>query len=392
MSLHEHHVREAASIYGLDGTADLAERPGANPGRVVGGEPEYVPWGDDTLARDILATLGSVELEYAAIRRGVGLVDAAARSALEVSGRDGVDLLDSILTQKIELSDAAYVPAFLLERTGRILADMHVVQCGGRVLLDLDWTDMTAIKEAISTCVFTEDVQVESTGLRVLELHGPRVDELLTVVGVCLPEEACASAGVIGGCDVMMGRFDATGNTGIRLWVEESDLGTVWDTLHAAAAEAAPCRTVGWYAFNMARIEAGTPWWHVDVGRTSLPHESGMLRSRVRFNKGCYPGQEVVARMEHLGHPKQVVCMLEMPDDRLPVAGAQVFAAGEESVGNPIGVVTSSCPSPARSGAALALAVLKWKHAQGGGSVRVVGDGDVIDAPVKVLDATESST
>ena len=68
---------------------------------------------------------------------------------------------------------------------------------------------------------------------------------------------------------------------------------------------------------NAARIEAGTPLYNLDFGPTSLPHESAIVDQRVRFDKGCYLGQEVVARMQSLGHPTQRLVSLEIGRDQL---------------------------------------------------------------------------
>ena len=160
-------------------------------------------------------------------------------------------------------------------------------------------------------------------------------------------------------------------------------------SLHAA--EGVPQgrrRTAGWFAFNMARVEAETPWWRTDFGDGASPHETGVLSSRVSFTKGCYPGQEVVARMEHLGHPKQILRALRMPDERLPIAGAQVFVDEDGPPGNPVGVVTSSAPAPLRSNASTALAVLKWAQAEPGSRVRCTADGDMV--PVAVSECSQT--
>ena len=98
------------------------------------------------------------------------------------------------------------------------------------------------------------------------------------------------------------------------------------------------------HAFNVARIEAGSPLFLVDFGRQALPHETGLLARRVNFKKGCYLGQEVVARMESLGKPKQRLVALRMQQDRLPVSGAEVHEARDG--GEAVGRVTSSAPAP----------------------------------------------
>jgi folate-binding protein YgfZ len=139
------------------------------------------------------------------------------------------------------------------------------------------------------------------------------------------------------------------------------------------AQPAAPlARRIGWHALNMARIEAGTSLYLVDFGPDSLPHETGIetLADRVSFKKGCYLGQEVVARMNALGHPKQrlVGLRIEAPEGVQAITGTQLLAADDPSA-PVVGAVTSSCLSPMLGQAHIAFAMVKWAQAQEGAKV-----------------------
>ena len=117
-------------------------------------------------------------------------------------------------------------------------------------------------------------------------------------------------------------------------------------------------RVAGWHAYNIARIEAGEPVFHLDFGSTSLPAETGVIDRRVSFKKGCYLGQEIVARMQSLGHPKQTLVALRVgssPEDPQPVTGAELAQAGQV-----VGAVTSSTISPMLGGQFVCLGVVKW--------------------------------
>ena len=142
-------------------------------------------------------------------------------------------------------------------------------------------------------------------------------------------------------------------------------------------------RGIGWLAYNTARIEAGTPLYHVDFGPDSLPHETGILDQAVSFTKGCYRGQEIVARMQSLGHPKRVLVGLKFDHDRLPVAGAQVFA--DMKCEDAIGAVTSSTLSPMLGGQAVAFAMIKWGKHRPGTSLAVWAEGNVVAGTVQTL-------
>ena len=99
---------------------------------------------------------------------------------------------------------------------------------------------------------------------------------------------------------------------------------------------------IGWYALNMARVEQGVPLFMIDFDRNNLPHETSLIQSRVRFDKGCYLGQEIVARMESLGQPKRRLVQLKMQTDDLPISGAQLWEDDSGS-GTPVGVITIKC-------------------------------------------------
>jgi folate-binding protein YgfZ len=205
--------------------------------------------------------------------------------------------------------------------------------------------------------------------------------------------ERCAAQALIGGTNVVIARRDQTGETGLELIMPVEHAAAVWDQLLATDAAIGHgrrrVRPIGWHSFNIARIEAGTPLFNVDFGTTSLPHETGVLHDRVSFTKGCYLGQEIVARTEHLGRPKLNLIGLRMQANRLPVAGAQVFAAAGEgtagSIGDQIGVVTSSTLSPMLGAAPIAFAMVRASHAEIGRAVVVNAEGESCAAVIHPL-------
>ncbi len=143
-------------------------------------------------------------------------------------------------------------------------------------------------------------------------------------------------------------------------------------------------RGIGWVAFNTARIEAGTPLYHIDFGPDSLPGETGLLEDAVSFTKGCYLGQEIVARMKHLGHPKKIIVGLKCEDDRLPIAGSQIHEADAPG-GTIIGGITSSTLPPLLGGSAIALASMKWAKHHVGTIVSTPAEGAFVKATVCAL-------
>ena len=144
---------------------------------------------------------------------------------------------------------------------------------------------------------------------------------------------------------------------------------------------------MGWEAFNTARIEAGTPLFHIDFGPDSLPGETGLLTHCVSFTKGCYLGQEIVARMQNLGHPKRIVTGFKAHTNALPVAGTQVLEHADDTTHDPahakvVGGITSSTAAPLLGGTPVGLAVMKWGHHTPGTHARVAVEGELHDIEI----------
>lgn len=394
MPLRDHLLRAAQADRALPTGGEESHRPGAATGDVPVLEVEFLQWGDDSSCQ-VLATLGSVELEYAALQRGVGVVDAANRGTITLAGNDAVDLIDRIVTAKVQgLGNGQVVDAFLTDRTGRIVSDLRVIGGDGTVTLDLDWNDVSQVAAIIESMLFAEDVRVAAEpSVYRLELHGSQVGAMLTGLCVAMPELGEVVNGEIGGVSVRIARRDLLLVPGVSVVVSRDAVVQVWEAICSYGQTCDwPVRPVGWYAFNMARLEARTPMWHVDFGPANLPHETGLLGERVSFTKGCYPGQEVVARMENLGHPKQVLRFAAMGRESLPIAGGHVLLPGASVTDAPIGGVTSSAPSPMRGTEAICVAMIKWAHASPGTLLDFQSGTERWSAPVELVGALERGT
>ena len=343
-------------------------------------DPEMVPWGQTEESPQpaclLVADYGELEAEYAAIRRGTGILDRPDRGLLELTGADALDLLSRLLTNATP-GIGASVRGFLLARTGRILADVQVMAREDSVLLDLDRTDIEAVKVHIESFIFSEDVQiVDQTLLRHrIELHGPDAEITLSTA---FPEERPST------WSLAVEDRTPCGEPGLALDVPIKDVEAVWEKLLATVPPARrPPRAIGWHAYNIARIEAGTPIFHVDFGPDALPHETGILKERVSFTKGCYPGQEVVARMESRGKSKRKLIGLRIEGEGVPLSGTQVFLPDPEDgavLGEQIGVLTSSTIAPMLGAAVVAFATIKTANAEDGTTLRVMAEGEPVGA------------
>ena len=361
-----------------------------------------------------------VQIEYAAIRTHAAIFDEPHRATLALTGPDRLEFLNRMVTQELK----GFAPhttrrSFWLNRKGRIDGDLKLLNLPAphdRILIDVDAHAAERTRSGLASFIISEDCAIEdqSEYWHRLSVHGPAACSILSKIA-----EPGASAPItdiqpgqiitarIAGADVLIDRHDISGEIGLHLLIPTEHTAAVYEAISTPwsardARTVTPstdrARRIGWHALNIARIERGTPLYLADFGPDSLPHETGVetLADRVSFKKGCYLGQEVVARMNALGHPKQRLVGLRIelpPSDKTPgafglpdmpqaVTGTPVVAADEP--GAPvIGAVTSSCCAPMLSQAHIAFAMVKWSHAKNDTKVWVQLDDRRLAATVR---------
>lgn len=349
----------------------------------------------------VAETFGELELEYAAIRKSCILVDQPQRGVLEITGKDRLDFLNRMVTQELKgLSPFHVRNTFWLNRKGRIDSDPRLIELGSRILADVDVLAAERTIKGLSAFVITEEVAIKDLSEQVhrMALHGPTAPALLAAVsqpaaGPAISDLAPGTACLvtIRGHEIVVDRDDSTGEIGLELTIPAAAAEPVFQSLvetgqvhedngHDDPAAKFRLRPAGWHAYNIARIEAGRPLYNIDFGPDSLPHETGIVHERVSFTKGCYLGQEIVARMESRGHSKKVLMAVKCESisgegqlPRQPVTGSQIW---EESApeGDPIGVVTSSTLSPMLGSAPVCFAMIKQDRARPNVRVLVAAD------------------
>ncbi len=360
---------------------------------------------------EVVESLGNLDGEYAALRKHCVMLDFPQRGVVELRGSERLGFLGRMLTQELKgLAKGEVRRSFWLNRKGRIDADVSVIELGDRTLLALDVHSGPRTAQGLASYVIGEDVTLRETTdeIHAIRLIGPTAPELLAAAGFAdaaalTPAHAmeCDLAGVA--C-VIVADSD-TGERGFEVIAPTHTIAEVTRHLmalgldespasggaNAGFARAAPLpgiaglvrlRLAGWHAFNIARIEAGTPLFNIDFAGDSLPAETGVIDSRVSFKKGCYLGQEVVARMHALGHPKQRLVGVRFDDNkdaavgfwRSPETGAPLWIESDTSR-TPVGAVTSATISPMLGAAAIAFAMVKFQHARPGVRLRCEAEG-----------------
>ncbi|MEA2709290.1 MAG: hypothetical protein QOF78_1891 [Phycisphaerales bacterium] len=356
-------------------------------------EAEFQPYGE----AEIVSTFGEPPAEYAAVRKGSGMMDLPQRGILELSGKDRLPFLNNLLSNqtysketKTGLIAGKGVYAFLLNaKSGRIITDVNVIERGDRTLLELDARLIDTVKQTLDRYLFAEQVKLgDRRGeLHEIALHGPGSAEVLKSVGVegiDALQALDSLAATIFGVETVIWRDDPAGVSGFHLIVPADAARKVWMELLSrfgptGGSTRRQLRPIGWAAFNAARIEGGRPIFGIDFDESLLPHESGPLLNRaVSFTKGCYPGQEIVARMHARQQFARSIAGVRIDNAALPVAGAKFF----DDKGNEIGGVTSSTISPVLSNAAIAIGILKKPFFNVGTTVQVPAEGEMRNATV----------
>jgi folate-binding protein YgfZ len=293
---------------------------------------------------------------YAALEEGAALVDLCHKTILRLAGKGAVRMLNAILTNEVPGEVHRGVYALLLNPKGRIQADLRVLKNEGDVLIDTD--PKGAAKELLGryapfSHVEVEDLSGADAAWGILGLYGPRAEELLE--GPELAEHE--SAGVkVGGADLLA--------AGVAVPVPGYDLLGPADALSAARDDLAGrgAVPVSPGAYETARIKAGIPRFGPDITSENFPAEAGILERAVSFEKGCYPGQETVARMRYRGHPNKLLHRFALEGDPPPPDTA-ILQDGKQ-----VGKVTSLAPLPV-NGEMLALGYLS-RNADARGALR----------------------
>ncbi|MGH3978885.1 MAG: YgfZ/GcvT domain-containing protein [Pseudonocardiaceae bacterium] len=300
-------------------TSPLLELPGA------------VPPPDGSVDTGVAWHHGDPLREQRAAERDVVVVDRSHREVLAVPGADRLSWLHTITSQHLTgLGEGEHTEALVLDIQGRVEHHAVVSHVDSTVWLDTEAGRAAGLLGYLQQMVFWSKVEPrDATGeLAVLSLLGPSAGQLLAPVeglGIVRPVAA-----------------------GADLLVPRASLVEVWQRLVSAGATPA-----GTWCYEALRAVALRPRIGVDTDDRTIPHEVGWIGPAVHLEKGCYRGQETVARVANLGRPprRMVLLHLESPET-LPATGDAVHA-GERAVGRVGTVVTH------HELGAIALALLK---------------------------------
>lgn len=328
---------------------------------------------------EVVADYGDAAAEHGALRATAGVLDLSFRGRLCLTGADRVRLLNGQVTNNVkDLPAGAGCYAALVTAKGKMQSDLNIYNLPNELLLDFEPGLTAEIARRFEKYIIADDVQVVEVephyGL--LSVQGPRAWSVVEKLGIgfSLPAAPLRFSSVN---DATLGELycmshPRTGADGFDLFTPTSSLGAVADKLIAAVQEAGG-RACGWTALEMARIEAGIPRFGVDMDGTNLPPEAGIDARAVSYSKGCYIGQEVIARIRTYGQVAKALRGLRLAAELkvLPMKGDRLYKGDKE-----IGYVTSALASPALK-TNIALAYVRREGNQPGTELTLrTSDGD----------------
>jgi folate-binding protein YgfZ len=322
--------------------------------------------------------------EYRAAREAVALFDRSSLGKVTVTGRDRLMFLQGMLTSDVKaLQPGQGAPAAFLDAHGKVMALLVVYAAADRALIELPAAMTEKTLQTLDHYLISEKASFEAAdeAFAILSLQGPFARALLEGLSggpIDLAPYAHVEVSV-GGVPVrVISRAEGPG-PGFHCWVAAEQA----ETLRAAfvGASAVPA---GPETLDVLRVEAGQPWYPRDVDDSVILPET-RLESLVSYTKGCYIGQETVARVKYRGHVNRALSGLVVEGDRVPEAGARVTAEGKD-----VGRVTSAVRSIAL-GRPIALGYVRREHFEPGSPVTVADAAGEQPAHVVALPFVQGS-
>ncbi len=330
-----------------------------------------------------LLTWGDVPAEYAAAMQGAVAFDATDRGALVVAGADAASFLHRLLANDVRgLAPHTSQRNLLLSAKGKVLFDFELSFDGERYFLSTAPGRGAALAGALDTYLFSEKVKIEdATETHApIDVCGPAAERLVReVLAADLPAGEHGSTRIEWvGAHVTVTRLPVAGSPGLRLDAGPAAVHALWRALIGAGV-----RPAGRIVHDILRVEAGAASSEVDVDENVYPQEA-RLENAFSLEKGCYIGQEVVAKIDTYGGLNKRLVACRVSNDDTIDRGTRLFRL-DEGEWRDLGVVTSWAYSFVLD-TGLVLAYVKRRH-QGEGTEFRVGDGPstatVVRLPVR---------
>jgi folate-binding protein YgfZ len=332
--------------------------------------------------QEAVAHYGDWLAEYQALRAAAAVFDLSFRGRLCVVGADAQKFLNGQVTNNVkDLKVGAGCYAALVSAKGKMESDLNIYRLENETLLDLEPGFSARVTQRLEKFIIAEDAQVVDVAADygLLSVQGPNAAAVLaaSLPGLALPQEAMAVSKLAGAdsSEIYVTHMERAREAGFDLFVPAAALPQT-----AARLLEHGGRWCGWQALETTRVEAGIPRFGADMDENNLAPEA--LGSRaISYSKGCYIGQEVIARVRTYGQVAKALRGLRFggPARELPLKGAKMFSGEKE-----VGFITSASYSP-RMGCVMALGYVRREANEAGRALRVETPNGKVPAEIVEL-------
>jgi folate-binding protein YgfZ len=315
-----------------------------------------------------MASTDQLSAEQRALREGCALLDRSERGKLAFSEPDAKAFLQGQVTNDVEaLTPGTGCYAAVLTPKGKMLGDLRILDAGDELLLDTERSALQAVFNALHRALIGYDAQLHKRTLQrgLVSLIGPRARAVAGAEEAELGDDEHANAAAdVQGIPV---RLVATDRGGVDLLCETERTQALIAALRARGAE-----PVSEAAAECLRIERGRPRYGAELDETTIPQEAGLNERAVSFTKGCYPGQETVARLHYRGKPNRHLRGLRLSE---PVPAGTPLTLDGRAVGTLASVAVSPVHGP------IGLALVRREAAPGALAMAGAAQAEVVELP-----------
>ncbi|HZE70307.1 MAG TPA: glycine cleavage T C-terminal barrel domain-containing protein [Pyrinomonadaceae bacterium] len=335
------------------------------------------------------ASYGDESGEYTAVRdAGAGLIDLSSRGQLVVSGSEAVQFLNGLITNDMKTLEAGqWMPAVFPNVSGRLVASVRVIRLedgliGGKpdpiFLIDTETATHDVVLKTVKRFTLAGDFRVTdlSGELALLSLQGKDAARMIRELFGAVADIAKHQATQISwaGNKATVVRATHTAENGFDVFVEAQQRQRLWQMMLEAGG-----RPVGFNVFEVLRIEAGQPRFGIDMDETNVVSETS-LDDAVSYTKGCYIGQEIIARIKYRGHVAKKLSGIIFESSHDVHRGASLLSHEDKEIGR----LTSVTFSP-RLNRTVALGYLKYDYLAPGTNIKALTDENQVAGTVTEL-------
>ncbi len=332
---------------------------------------------------EIVAHFSDPITEHGSVRKTVGIVDLSHHGRFWLHGTDRAKFLHRINSNNVEgLKNGDGNYAILLTNRGKIISDMKVCAFENAIGIMTNAETRKVLFKELDKYIMADDVLLEdrSAEIGTIAVHGPCSSDLVRMVlGIDVSglEDYHSISHEVAGRELTCFGTSETGENGYELCVATESMEWLWNILLTKGRNFG-AQPIGLTALNSLRIEAGIPRYGAELDNSVMPLEAE-LEHAIDFEKGCYIGQEIVARMKYRGHPNRLLRGLEIDSDTPPAHRDLILSDDKE-----VGWITSAVDSPTLR-KTIALGYVRMAFTNPGSKVRIDNANERVDATIVSL-------